>query len=133
MGRHAGAPTLQLMGGAKHDASCPSSYYECITVSKASPSEQQWCVVYSGTSGCTDLYPGTYTWSAKISKAKKKKKKGKLVSKFSPNPGNPTEWTVSEKGKVKSSKGKVGYVTEFNVCNSDNSCLGPIEIGIMTE
>lgn len=135
MGRHAGTPMLQLKGGAVADASCPSSYYECVTVSKASPLQQQWCIVYSGTSGCSDLYPGTFTWAAPVSKAHHKKhhKKGKVVTKFSPNPGNPTELTISLKGKVKSTKGKVGYVAALEACNSSSSCVGPADIGIIVQ
>jgi hypothetical protein len=134
MGRHAGTPMLHLVG-AKADASCPSQYYECVTVSKSSPLEQQWCIVYSGTSDCSDLFPGTWTWSAPVSKAHHKKhhKKGKLIAKFSPNPGNPTELTISIKGKVKKTGGKVGYVANLEACNSSNSCVGPVGIGIIVQ
>jgi hypothetical protein len=133
MGRHAGTPMLQLKG-AIADASCPSSFYECVTVSKASPLQQQWCIVYSGTSDCSDLFPGTWTWAAPVSKDHHKKhKKGKVISKFSPNPGNPTELTISLKGKVKKTGGKVGYVASLTACNSANSCVGPVDIGVIVQ
>jgi hypothetical protein len=133
MGRHSGTPMLQLKGGAVANASCPSSYYECVTVSKASPLQQQWCIVYSGTSGCSDIFPGTWTWAAPVSKAHRRHHRGKVVSKFSPNPGNPTELTISIKGKVKQTGGKVGYIAALQACNSANSCVGPVDIGVIVQ
>jgi hypothetical protein len=130
MGRHAGAPMIQL-AGAKPNTSCPSSYYECVTVSKTSPVQQQWCIVYSGTSDCSDLYPGTWTWSAPVTKAHHRR--GKVVAKFSPNPGNPTELTISIKRHLRSSNGKIARVASLEACNSSNSCVGPLLIGIIIQ
>lgn len=132
MGHHAGAP--QVVGlGAKHDTSCPSTYYECVEVSKASPAQQEWCLIYSGTSDCTDLYPGTWTWSAIVVKAKNGKPTNKhskhVKASFSPNPGNPTTLTISTNAS-KTSHGKIKYAVELSVCNSASSCLGPIDIGV---
>ncbi|MFZ0031248.1 MAG: hypothetical protein WBE79_04840 [Candidatus Cybelea sp.] len=131
MGRHAGTPMLHAVG-AVANASCPSSYYECVTVSKASPFQQQWCIVYSGTSGCSDLYPGTWTWAAPVTKARHHKR-GKVVSKFSPNPGNPTELTLSIKGRLRSSHGNVARIANLTACNSANSCVGPVAIGVIIQ
>ncbi|MGA8097429.1 MAG: hypothetical protein WB810_02090 [Candidatus Cybelea sp.] len=133
MGHHAGTPMIQLKGGVIANASCPSSYYECVTVSKSSPLQQQWCIVYSGTSDCSDLYPGTWTWAAPVSKARHHHKKGKVVSKFSPNPGNPTELTLSIKGRLRSSHGNVARVANLTACNSADSCVGPVAIGIIIQ
>ena len=128
MSHHTGQPTVFGVG-AKHQTSCPSEYYECIEISKTSPGSQEWCIIYSGTSDCTDLYPGTWTWSAPAVKAKNGKKTKKVKCTFSPNPGNPTTLTLSTKSK-KSSKGKIVYACELSVSNSNGSTLGPILIGI---
>jgi hypothetical protein len=134
MSRHAGTPMLSAVG-AKHDTSCPSAFYECFEISKTSPATQEWCIIYSGTSDCTDLYPGTWTWASANYKVKKgaptSKKDKKISSSFSPNPGNPTDLTISTKSG-KSSKGKITGAVELSVCNSASSCLGPIYIGIST-
>ena len=133
MSRHGGPQVLGL--GAKHDTSCPSTFYECVETSKASPYTQQWCIVYYGTTGCTDLYPGTWTWTSTNMKVKKGNPKGKtkkIKSSFSPDPGNPTTLTISAKSK-KSTKGKIKYAVNMNVCNSSSSCLGPIYIGVSVD
>ena len=129
---HHGTP--QLLGlGAKHDTTCPSTFYECFEVSKTTPATQEWCIIYSGTSDCTDLYPGTWTWSGPAYKVKKgtvtSKADKKISGTFSPNPGNPTTLTVATKSK-KSSKGKITGAIALTVCNSASSCLGPIYIGV---
>ena len=126
MGRHGGPQILGL--GAKRNTSCPSEFYECVEISKASPASQEWCIIYSGTSDCTDLYPGTWTWSALTVKAKNGKKTKKIKASFSPNPGNPTTLEIST--KAKKGNGKVKYAVEMEVCNSASSCLGPILIGV---
>jgi hypothetical protein len=134
MGHRAGTP--QLLGlGAKHDTSCPSAFYECFEISKSTPATQEWCIIYSGTSDCSDLYPGTWTWSGPTVKVKKGrptgKKDKKIKASFSPNPGNPTTLTVSTSSS-KSSKGKITGAVELSVCNSASSCLGPLYIGVST-
>lgn len=131
MGHHGSPQVLAL--GAKHDTSCPSTFYECFEITKGSPATQEWCIIYSGTSDCTDVYPGTWTWSATVVKVKKGKPTNShskhVVASFSPNPGNPTTLTVSTNAS-KTSHGKIKYAVELNVCNSASSCLGPIDIGI---
>jgi hypothetical protein len=119
---------MVFAAGAQRQTTCPASYYECFEISKTSPASQEWCIIYSGTSDCTDLYPGTWTWSAPASKVKNGKKTKKVKCTFSPNPGNPTTLTMATKSK-KSSKGKIVYACSLTVTNSAGSSLGPLLIG----
>ena len=129
MARH-GGPQIELLG-AKRNTSCPSEYIACVEISPTSPAEQEWCIVYSGTSDCSDLYPGTWTWDWPTYKVKKKGFKGskKIQASSSPNPGNPTFLTISTK-KAKSTKGKIKYAVELIACNSAGSCLSGYYIGV---
>lgn len=134
MGRHAAFEAHVV--GMKHDTSCPSSFYECVEVSTSSPSSQEWCIVYSGTSDCSDLYPGTWTWTSENNKVKKGnpgKKTKKIKSSWSPNPGNPSTLTISVAKKAKNTKGKIKYAVQWEACNSASSCLGPIVIGVSVD
>jgi hypothetical protein len=121
-------PHLSFVG-ARQSTTCPSQYISCLTISKSSPGTQEWCIIDSG-SGCTDLAPGTWTWTAEAVTTKKGKKTKKIKADFSPNPGNPTNLTVSTTVK-KSTKGKIKYAVEFEACNSSSSCVGPALIGII--
>ncbi len=108
-----------------------SAFYECVTVSKATPFTQEWCI--SSTGSCASPYPGTWTWALPITTIKGKKYK-KLASSWSPNPGNPSVLTISEKKKVKSSKGKYKYEGMLSACSPTYGCVYlPLPIGIATQ
>lgn len=112
--------------------SCPSSlYFVCTTVSQSSPAELGICISTSGNCS-TGLSPGTWTWQTAQFKAKGNKPFKKLVSSTSPNPGNPVTITISEKKKVKSSKGKNKYYMALEACNSSSSCAAG-NVGIATD
>jgi hypothetical protein len=123
-----GGPHLVVLGG-KSAAGCPSTYITCVTISKASPAQVSICVQYT-TGYCP--YPGVWTWASQVVVVKSGKPYKKIIEKISPNPGNPTYITISEKKKVKKSKGKYKYADNVEVCNSSSQCLsGPI--GIATQ
>ncbi len=108
-----------------------SAYYECVTVSKATPFTQEWCI--SSTGSCGSVFPGTWTWSTTITTTKGKKYK-KLAASYDPNPGNPSTLTISEKKKVKSSKGKIKYEGSLQACSNTYGCVYlPLPIGIATQ
>jgi len=113
-----------------HNACAYSKYLECVTVTKATPFTQEWCISTNGSR--TTVYPGVWTWALPITTTKGKKYK-KLASSWSPNPGNPSTLTISEKKKVKSSKGKVKYEGALSACSPTYGCVyGTLPIGIMT-
>jgi hypothetical protein len=126
---HRSKPQIYL-AGQHHDTSCQSQYYECVWIADGSPATQEWCVIYSGASDCTDLYPGTWTWTSTVTSVKGKPTK-KVRATFSPDPGNPTTLTISTSSK-KGSAGQVAYVVSFTACNSASSCVGPVQIGVVT-
>jgi hypothetical protein len=123
---------LNRIGVEPLAASCPAKYDECETISKTKSFKQEWCVVKKGTTGCKHLYPGTFTWSGPVKKTNGKKFTS-IVTSFKPNPGNPTELTLSEKKAVASSKGKVSYYASIKACNTSSECTSASLIGIITQ
>ena len=106
------------------NVACPSTqYYECVEISKKTPLMQEWCIVDVTSGSCSssgDLAPGTWTWNVTNSS-------NKVKGDFDPNPGNPTELTIST--KLKSSKPNA-YTVSFTACNSSSECVGPVAIGV---
>ena len=130
MGR---ASHLQIVSmNPRPDASCNySAYYECVTISKASGFSQEWCISTNGS--CSTVYPGVWEWSLPVTTVKGKAFK-KIIGGWDPNPGNPTTLTISEKKKVKKSKGKVKYEGTLSACSTTYGCVYlPLPIGIITE
>jgi hypothetical protein len=124
---------LQIVSaGIQKNTSCPSTYLECATVSKKAPFTQGWCI--SSTGSCNTPCCGTnWTWALPITVVKTGKPYKKLISSWSPNPGNPTTLTISEKGKVKKSHGKVKYEGALSACSPTYGCVyGSKPIGIIT-
>jgi len=123
---------LRIISATPVQQSCNySAYYECITVSKATPFTQEWCISTTGT--CGSVFPGTWTWSSTITTVKGKKFK-KMTASYSPNPGNPSTLTISEKKKVKSTKGKIKYESSLQACSSTYGCVYlPLPIGIAAQ
>jgi hypothetical protein len=134
---HSGGPQL-ILDGANKDTTCPSStgssYVDCYDV-KTGKNKFQWCIVYSGETSCSSkLYPGTWTWTkGKVYQVSNGKKSKGIKSSWKPDPGNPTENTIKVKKSVGSTGGAVGYYTELEACNSNGSCVGPDEIGIVVQ
>ncbi len=131
MGHRVGQPQIVGAGIQKTSGSCDYSLYlECVTVSKASPFTQEWCI--SETGSCSTPCCGTdWTWALPITTLKGKAYK-KLKSAWDPNPGNPSTLTISGK-KIKSSKGKVKYEGDLAACSPTYGCVyGSLPIGIIT-
>lgn len=124
--RAAAKPKIHALG-RRPQTSCPSEYYECVQVSASTPYTAEWCIIYSGTSGCSDLYPGVWTWFPAVA-TKTGKKTKKVGAFFCPNPGNPSTLTIST--TVKKPSNGVAYVVDLTVCNSESSCEGPVKIGV---
>ncbi|HEX3370176.1 MAG TPA: hypothetical protein VHS56_11420 [Candidatus Cybelea sp.] len=110
-------------------AKCPTKYFLCLTVAKGSPASQEICI--SSNSGCSSGSFPSYTWKQKIVTLQGKAFKA-LVGSIKPKTGNPVTDTVTEKGKVGGSNGKVKYVQDLTACPSSGSCLKG-EVGIITK
>jgi hypothetical protein len=129
---HSGRPHITIVGAKKFTASCDASLYlTCVTVSKKTPATLEICINESG-SGCTSGSFPTLTWYEAIYSAKTNKLYKKIVGSFYPNPGNPSEDTISAKKKVKNSHGVVKYYQYFEACFNSTSC-DSAEIGIATQ
>jgi hypothetical protein len=113
--------------GAAPDASCPSQFLECVTVTKKTPAQFSICAEETGTCPA----PGVWTWSETIETAAGKPVK-KIVGNISPNPGNPITDTVSENKRVKSSKQTAKYQQLIEACDSSSDCIQGA-IGIITK
>lgn len=123
-----GGPHIVVLG-AKPDASCTSNFITCVTISKKSPGEVEICIQYT-TGTCP--YPGTWNWAGQVQTTKTGKPFKNIKSSISPNPGNPTYFTIKEgKKKVKSTKGKYKYQVAIEACNSTSQCLtGDIGVAV---
>jgi hypothetical protein len=126
----------------KPAGSCPY-YYECITLKYGSPFEQEWCVTGPPAGlgfgpSCVPISYGTWQWSTRVkgfgrwhSSAKK------IAVSVYPNPGNPTELTISETKKIKPSSGKIVLEVDLHPCTKflggiECVCLHSCPIGIST-
>jgi hypothetical protein len=113
--------------------SCPSEFFLCTSVSQSSPANEGICISDTSPPNCTSgLAPGTWSWETAQFKTKNNKPMKKLVSSTSPNPGNPVTITISEKKKVKSSKGAYKYYMALEACASSSDCAAG-DVGIATE
>jgi hypothetical protein len=118
---------------------CPGRYAECITLAYGSPFEQQWCVYGANPwhlgfgSNCVPT-SGTWLWYTGFNH---RHDPGKFIQvSVKPNPGNPTEVTISERKRIKSSRGKIVFRVELEACYQfSGGCGGPLPvfIGIATE
>jgi hypothetical protein len=112
-----------IVVGAKHfTASCDTSIYiTCVTVAKGSPAVLEFCVNFSG-SGCSSGYFPSIAWYKKI------------IGSFYPNPGNPSDDTITAKKKVRNSHGKVTYYQYIEGCygSGSGSCVTGL-VGIATQ
>jgi hypothetical protein len=122
-----GGPHIAVVGG-QPQASCPSQYFECVTISKKSPAQVFVCVTSSGS--CDPN--GVWMWSSQVQVAKSGEPYKKITETISPNPGNPTYITISEKKKVKNSHGHYKYQDAIEGCNSSSQCISG-DIGIATD
>ncbi|MGB8965937.1 MAG: hypothetical protein WCB99_09890 [Candidatus Cybelea sp.] len=104
---------------------CPSSkYIECIDISKKTPGTATICISTSGN--CSSGLQGDWTWKTVVTNLGGKSEKKHIKNAWSPNPGNPSTDTFTEKGKVKKSKGgSVKYVGNLTACpvTTSGSCL----------
>jgi len=123
---------LMVVGARPSTASCGTAYLTCVTVKKGTPAALEICYNASGGSGCTSGSFPSLTWSEAIVSVKTGKVYKKIVGSFYPNPGNPSEDTITAKRKVKNSHGKVTYFQAIEGCLSSGSCLTG-EIGIATK
>jgi hypothetical protein len=123
--------------------SCPRGYAECITLKYGSPFEQQWCVhgpirTMGFGPSCVPISYGSWQWSTQVRgygayRHHPSEKIGVLVD---PNPGNPTDVTISETQKIKSSGGKIAYTVRLSSCTEFTGgfwCTDATFIGISTE
>ena len=123
---------LTVVGAQKFTASCDTSVYlTCVTVSKKTPAALEICYNESG-SGCSSGYFPSLTWYEAIYTVKANKIYKKIVGSFYPNPGNPSEDTITAKKKVKNSKGVVKYYQYIEGCLNSTECITG-EIGIATQ
>ncbi|HEY1882925.1 MAG TPA: hypothetical protein VGG51_07790 [Candidatus Cybelea sp.] len=128
----AGKFSYRMVSGAYGDAKtqCPSSkYFLCVTVAKGKPASEEICL--SSNSGCTSGSFPPYTWKQKIVTLQGKPFKS-IVGSIKPKKGNPITDTITEKGKVGSSKGKVKYVQDITACPASGSCVKG-DVGIITK
>ena len=123
-----GGPHLTVVGNVKNTGTCPSGFILCVTISKASPATVELCISYT-TGTCP--YPGVWAWATQGQKVNGAPYK-KLASSASPNPGNPTYISISEKKKIKKSHGKYKYQVAISACNSSSQCLSGA-IGVATQ
>jgi hypothetical protein len=119
-----GLPHLVAMNqGAS--SGCPSSkYLVCIDISKKTPGTASICISTSGN--CSSGLVGEWNWKTVVTNLAGKSEKKHIKNSWSPNPGNPSTDTFTEKGKVKKSKGgTVKYVGNVTACEVTNpsSCL----------
>lgn len=122
-----GTPQIMVIG-AKRDAKCPAKDFTCITIDGASGGGIGICITSTGSCGGT---LSSYSWSAYITKGKKTIKS--LSSSFDPNPGNPTEDTISvTKKALKSTGGKYKFTQVITGCPTSGSCIsGDLGIAVM--
>jgi hypothetical protein len=123
---------LTVVGARPSTASCGTAYLTCVTVKKGSPASLELCYNASGGSGCTSGSFPSLTWYEVVVSVKSGKIYKKIVGSFYPNPGNPSEDTITAKRKVKNSHGKVIYMQEIEGCLYTSDCLTG-EIGIATK
>ena len=129
---------------AVQSQSCSGGYAECITLSFGSPFEQQWCVLppaglraHVGFIDCKKyLKSGTWNWLMKVHSVRTGHRFQGIDFAFKPNPGNPTEMTMSENKRIKSSGGKIAYVAFVLTCSPFSGgqyCPESVSIGIATK
>jgi|HubBroStandDraft_1064217.scaffolds.fasta_scaffold187334_2 hypothetical protein len=112
------APVLILVHARRMSPpSCPSEFSGCISITAASPYTAEWCI--SSTGNCSSGLVSSATWTAtnfKVKNGKTVKNTKAFSSVWSPNPGNPSNLTVStDKAQA---KGKVKYGLALSVCYS---------------
>jgi hypothetical protein len=130
----------ETVGGVRPAQSCPQRYVECITLAYGSPFEQEWCVPDSQDLGfgsnCVPTSYGTWHWSKKVQGNLHHPSKELVVS-VDPNPGNPTDVTISESQRIKPSRGKIVYAVRLEACTQISQGWdcggGPRFIGISTK
>lgn len=122
--------SMQIVNGELPPASCPSQYIGCVTVAKGHPAKYQICITTTGN--CTSGSFPKQKWSNKIVTLKGKAYKG-ITGSFKPNPGNPTEVTVTAKVTLKNSKGKVVYVQDLKACPTGGGKCSTGAVGIATK
>jgi len=128
---HSARPHFTVVGAQKFTASCDASVYlTCVTVSKKSPAEIEICVNEAG-SGCTSGSFPSLTWYEAVYTAKGKVTK-KIVGSFYPNPGNPSDDTITVKKKVKNSHGNISYYQFIEACFYTSDCISGY-VGIYTK
>jgi len=113
--------------GLQRQARCPVQFFVCVTISKNSPARVTLCI--NDASGHCPA-PGSWFWKGQIL-TKRFRMHRHIIGNFSPNPGNPTDDTISETKPNHSSEGRYKYQQQINVCNSASSCRG-FAIGIAT-
>ncbi len=122
--------SMQIVNGELPPAACPSQYIGCITVAKGHPAKYQICITTTGN--CTSGSFPSEKWSNKIVTLKGKAYKG-ITGSFKPNPGNPTEVTVTAKVALKNSKGKVVYAQDLKACPTGSGSCTTGAVGIATK
>lgn len=115
-----------VLVGVRPEASCPSQFFQCVTISRTKHARVSVCVEQN--SSCPA--PGSWTWSEAI-QTLAGKPVHKIIGDISPNPGNPITDKISEKRAVKSSKGEAKYQQIIEACSYSSCIQGAI--GIITK
>lgn len=131
----------QADGSVRVAQSCMHPYAECITLKYRSPFEQELCENGGGVAFGLDCKPsGGKPWSwlrhLKGLGRHRHDPSAKITVSFDPNPGNPTDVTISENQRIRSSHGKVVYELVLTACIPQRGgewCTLKRSIGIVTE
>jgi hypothetical protein len=131
-----------VAGGVQLPQSCDGGpYAECITLTYHSPYEQELCVDGGGLlfgPSCTPSGSKPWNWLMHLKGYGRYRHDAskKIKVSFSPNPGNPSDVTISENQRVRSSNGAIAYAVIVRVCipiTGGDWCTLPRGIGILTQ
>lgn len=144
-----GAPNAMAQGsgiaapaGSRPQSCNPYHYAECITLKWHPPFEQELCVDYGYLYFGPSCVPsGSKPWNWLLYHLKGHGRFRHVASKkikvsFYPNPGNPTEVTISERERIGSSRGKVAFSVALEACipiTGGEWCTPLRRIGVVTE
>ena len=131
----------QAVGSLRVAQSCMHPYAECITLKYRSPFEQELCVEGGGVAfgpSCEPSGSKPWNWLRNLKGYGRYRHdpSGKIQVSFDPNPGNPTDVTISESQRIRSSHGKVAYSVVLRACIQQRGgewCTLKRSIGIVTE
>jgi len=127
----------EAVGVARMSQTCDREFAECITLAYNSPFGQELCVNYYGDiiygPSCGRIRSTRWGWSLGPIKGYgryRHRPDEKIQASFSPNPGDPTTLTISEKERTRSSHGAIAYSVGFRASLGDWGTQGS-RIGII--